>query len=277
MTVTVKNATRRFGSTVAVDNVSIEFLPGRVAAVFGPNGAGKSTLFEGIVSGRFDKGTVKRSGQVGFAKQRAVVWDRLTVEEQLTMAARISKVSPKRVSESIEEYGLGTEKHVLAKHLSGGMRRRLSTALALIAQPPIRLLDEPEAGLDLPTRTALYGAMRSWAAGGATVVFATHHLTSAIDAVDDVALMSAGKCLAFGEPRKLIAEHAPAARWVFELEEEIDAFDDDARITRFGRRLVAAGESAKSTIQDYMASKRIAAKVSERAPNLEDVFLELAL
>ena len=273
--VQVQNVNVEYGSVHALRDVDVAFEPGKVTAVFGPNGAGKTSLFRAISGDRLNfRGSVNVTGSLGYVRQRAVVWDRLTVKEQLGLVAHVSGVThPKeKVERALADFSLAAWSDRLGKSLSGGTRRRLATALALIHEPAICLLDEPEAGLDLPTRAELYRLMRKWAGDDRIVVFATHHVLSAADVIDHVVMLCNGSIAASGSPQQLISAHASGRRWVVDVDGELEGCDLPFYAFA-GRVVVTADASEQSVVETLTACGARVTAIESRESNLEDVFM----
>ncbi|WP_037495840.1 ABC transporter ATP-binding protein [Solirubrobacter soli] len=221
---------KRYGDRVALDGVDLEVAPGEICALLGPNGAGKSTLV-GVACGRLkpDAGTVRVSGRPGVAPQEIGIYPSLTVRENLWAFAEVHGVSRKRAERVIEPFVLSALADRPAGRLSGGEQRRLHTAIALVHRPRVVLLDEPTAGADTQTRTAILDAVKAVAADGTAVVYTTHYLPE-VEALDaGVALLEAGRIIATGTVAELVAAHAGS---VLEL-----TFSDGRTVRRPGASL----------------------------------------
>ncbi|MFD6179542.1 MULTISPECIES: ABC transporter ATP-binding protein [unclassified Isoptericola] len=184
--VAVRGVTRRFGDVVALDDVSLDVGPGELVGLLGPNGAGKSTLLS-LVSGqrRPDSGTVRLlGGDPRDAASRAGLG--ITPQETgLPPTLRVGEVvdfvgghfaGPVPTGELLEQFGLADLARRQTGALSGGQKRRLAVALALVGRPRVVLLDEPTTGLDVGARQALWDAVRAYHAGGGTVLLTSHYL-----------------------------------------------------------------------------------------------------
>ena len=193
-TLIARGLTRRFGSLLAVDGLDIEVQRGEVLGFLGPNGAGKTTSIRmlcGLL--RPDAGEVLLGGEplgpaahhrrrVGLCPQQVVVWDRLTCLEQLTFLGTMYEVpaseARSRGESLLDRLGLSARAGALARTLSGGMQRRLNVALALVHDPELVVLDEPEAGLDPQSRVLVRDFITELAATKA-VVLTTHNMDEA--------------------------------------------------------------------------------------------------
>jgi sulfate transport system ATP-binding protein len=223
MAIEVKNATKRFGDFVALDDVSIEVEPGALTALLGPSGSGKSTLLR-VIAGleQPDEGTVLISGEdstelppqkrgVGFVFQHYAAFKHMTVRSNIAFGLKIRK-RPKaeitrRVDELLELVHLSGFAHRYPAQLSGGQRQRMALARALAVEPEVLLLDEPFGALDARVRKDL----RAWLRRlhdevHVTTIFVTHDQEEAMDIADQIVVMNDGKVEQVGTPRD-IYEH----------------------------------------------------------------------
>ena len=215
----VQGLGKRFGEREALREVSFAVAPGELVAVVGPNGAGKTTLLS-IIAGvqRQSAGSASVSpsvgrggGAIGWAPQQPALYARLTVEENLRLFARLEKVDDveQTVGEMLEQTGLRARARERIERLSGGNRQRVNVALALLARPPVLLLDEPSSGLDPVQRGRLWELVRSLAqrsAGGpgASVLFSTHHLGEVEQNATRAIVLADGELLFDGRPQELV-------------------------------------------------------------------------
>jgi len=199
---------KRYGERVALDGVDFTVPAGAMVALLGPNGAGKSTLVS-IAAGLLapDSGSVSVLGRPGLAPQEIGVYPSLTVRENLWAFAELHGVSHEQAERWLEPFVLSALADRPAGRLSGGEQRRLHTAIAVVHQPQVVLLDEPTAGADTQTRSAILDAVRGLAAEGAAVVYTTHYLPEIEELGADVALLERGRIIASGTIEALVAEH----------------------------------------------------------------------
>lgn len=203
--------TKRYGTLVAVNRLSLEVHQGEVFGFLGPNGAGKTTSIN-MICGLLkpDEGQVLLRGRpltsgdgaararVGVCPQEVVVWERLTCLEQLQFVGEMYGLKPgqarQRARHLLEELGLAEKVNQQARFLSGGMRRRLNLILALVHDPEIVVLDEPEAGLDPQSRLRVREVIQSLARRK-TVILTTHNMDEAERLADRVAIIDHGEML----------------------------------------------------------------------------------
>ncbi len=215
-----QNITREFDGFKAVDGLSLQIKKGEVFGFLGPNGAGKTTSINMMVgllkptSGRviidgqgmekFDKAAI------GVCPQEIVLWDNLTCAESLNLIGDMYEV-PKdilkqRVDQLLEDLFLTDKANTLVKNLSGGMKRRLNLAMAVVHQPGIVVLDEPSEGLDPQSRQVLWKYILSLRDEGKTVILTTHLMDEADRLSDRVAIIDHGKLLKLDTPVNLKKE-----------------------------------------------------------------------
>lgn len=210
---------KKFGALVAVDDLELAVLQGEVFGLLGPNGAGKSTTINmicGLV--RPSAGTIYLYGQalpfgssafnarIGVCPQELVFWPKLTCLEQLefigTQYDLPRTVAHRRGQQLLRDLGLYEKRNQLAGTLSGGMQRRLNLLLALVHDPELVILDEPEAGLDPQSRVLVREYIRALARHK-TVIFTTHNMDEAERVCDRVAIIDHGKLLRLDTPEHL--------------------------------------------------------------------------
>jgi ABC-2 type transport system ATP-binding protein len=200
----VRGATVRHGTTVALDDVTVEVPAGSVVAVVGGDGAGKSTLLRALVGEvALDEGTVTAPDPhaIGYLTASAGSWGALTVEQNLDFVAGVYGVTGEalvsRRAELLRRAGLDTVSDRLASQLSGGMRRKLGFSMAMVHRPELLVLDEPSTGVDPVSRIDLWRLVTQAAASGAAVLMSTTYLDEAERAASLVVL-DAGRVLAVG-------------------------------------------------------------------------------
>jgi ABC-2 type transport system ATP-binding protein len=216
VTTDARGVTKRFGSRVALRDVSFSVAEGELLAVIGPNGAGKTTLLS-ILAGilRPDAGELSRPPrEVGWVPQQPAIYSKLSVRENLRLFARLEKVDAPDavVARMLEQTGLGDRADDELGTLSGGNRQRVNIAVGLLADPPLLLLDEPSSSLDPRQRERLWefvdGLARS---NGTSVVFTTHNVAEAERWADRVLVLADGEVVFTGTPAELrAAEDGPA-------------------------------------------------------------------
>lgn len=216
-TLRAENLSKKFGNFLAVDNVSATIEKGEVFGFLGPNGAGKTTSIK-MITGllKADSGNVFINNKlanegdnrqhVGLCPQELVLWNNLTCFEQLVFIASMYKVPAKvarpRAKELLEKLGLTEKRNKLCKTLSGGMQRRMNILMALMHNPEILILDEPEARLDPQSRVLVRDFIHSMAATK-TIIFTTHNMDEADRLCNRIGIIDHGKMLITDSPDNL--------------------------------------------------------------------------
>ena len=200
--------TRRYGSTVALENVDLAVRPGEIVALLGPNGAGKTTAMSLLVGlRRPDSGRARLFGldprlprarlRLGCTPQETSLPPTLTVQETIELV-RAHYPRPVRTAELLDRFDLQAEKARQVGGLSGGMRRRVAVALAFAGSPELLVLDEPTTGLDVSVRRVIWDAVRDHAARGGAVLLTTHYLDEAEELATRVAVIARARIRAEG-------------------------------------------------------------------------------
>ncbi len=215
----VKNITKKYGSFVAVDNISFTIKDGEVVGFLGPNGAGKSTTMnmitgyieqtEGnIIVDGYDtiKKPKKAKKEIGYMPEGVPLYTDLTVKEFVTYMAELRKVERKtkkqKVQEVLKETGLDTMQNKLIKNLSRGQKQRVSLAGTLVADPKILILDEPTVGLDPKQITEIRSLIKNLGKKH-TVILSSHILSEVSQICDRVIIINKGKIVAVDTPENL--------------------------------------------------------------------------
>lgn len=219
-----RSLSRRFGSLVAVRDVSLQVTRGEIFGVLGPNGAGKSTTIRmlcGILDPSGGSGTVvgydiatqaeRIKERIGYMTQRFSLYEDLSVIENLTFYAGIYGVPRARrharVEQVLERSGLGGRRKQLAGTLSGGWKQRVALASATIHEPPLLFLDEPTAGVDPVSRREFWEQIHGLASEGTTVLLTTHYMDEA-ERCHRLAFIFRGQLLDVGTPEQIIERRA---------------------------------------------------------------------
>src|SRR5688572_23217458 len=218
--ISAQGLVKSYGDVRALDGVDLEAAPGTVLGVLGPNGAGKTTSVrilttlltpdagEARVAGLdVVKDAPKLRARIGLAGQYAAVDENLTGIENLTMVGRLygnkRAVAKRRALELLERFSLADAGSRPAKTYSGGMRRRLDLAAALVTSPPVLFLDEPTTGLDPRSRLGMWEVIQERVRSGCTLLLTTQYLEEADKLADTVLVIDHGKAIALGTPTEL--------------------------------------------------------------------------
>lgn len=210
----VKEVSKSFREIIAVDNASFKVSSAEAVALLGPNGAGKSTLIRCILgildfSGEIKLNdiniknhTKKAKALIGYVPQEPLFYD-MTTLEVLNFFGEIRRVKKERIESVIELVGLNEHAYKSTSALSGGMRQRLSFAIALLSNSPILILDEPTSNLDAYGRADFLKLIKSFRNEGKTVLFSSHRLDEVEFLADRVLVMKSGKIILESTPQKL--------------------------------------------------------------------------
>lgn len=285
--ITLKGVVKRFGAITAVDGLNLEVSYGKCVGLLGPNGAGKSTTMkmltaqviasEGeleVLGYKLPKESKQARAIMGVVPQLDNLDTSLTVEQNLVVFSylyRIPRADRKAAIERVLNVAnLSDRRTAKVEELSGGMRRRLLIARALIHQPRLILMDEPTVGLDPQIRQELWALIDKLRSEGVSILMSTHYIEEAERLCDTVTIMSHGKAIAMGTPKELIRKHAGTeAHEVYGSPDKLAEIEREAKkrgwhTRRTGTSIsILNGDGAK----DFGGEPR--------ATNLEDVFVLL--
>ena len=299
-----ENLEKTFGTTVrALDGVSFAVEEGTVFGLLGPNGAGKTTAVRVLTTiTRPDAGTgrvlghdvVSEAGRVrsliGLAGQYAAVDENLTGRENIFMVGRLNHlprdVCHRRATELLERFGLTEAGDRPLKTYSGGMRRRLDLAAALVAQPSVLYLDEPTTGLDLRSRNDLWEMIEGLVDGGTTVLLTTQYLEEADRLARRIAVVDHGRVIAEGTPAQLKADLGATFLDVGLIDPATAALAAEILATVGTKQPTIDGSSIELPVDDGPRAAMEALRLLDaralapttfglREPSLDDVFLAL--
>jgi len=290
--------TKRFGDFTAVDGIDFAVVPGETFGFLGPNGAGKSSTMRmiGAVSPRsggelrvFGRDPVVAGPEIrarlGVVPQEDNLDTELTVSENLLVYGRYfglpSPVIRERADELLDFMQLSERRKHRVEPLSGGMKRRLTIARALINEPDLMLLDEPTTGLDPQARHAVWDRLYRLKQRGVTLVLTTHYMDEAEQLCDRLVVMDRGRIVAEGSPRELIASHVE--REVVELRFAADSQDGamsrleglSDRIEELADRILIGTGDGDATAAAVHERGVQPVSVLIRRSTLEDVFLSI--
>jgi ABC-2 type transport system ATP-binding protein len=289
--ISVRGLRKRYGALEAVAGIDLEVERGEIFAFLGPNGAGKTTTVEILEGFRSrSEGEVRVLGvdpahagskwrnRVGSVLQESSPEPGLTVRECLQLYAGYYD-TPRGIDETIALVGLQGKAETLGEQLSGGQRRRLDVALALIGDPELVFLDEPTTGFDPSARRAAWDVIDGLRELGKTVFLTTHYMDEAENLADRIAVISGGTIVAQGTPRALGGRERMAARIRFALPDGIgvDELPLPARAT--DGSVTVESEHVLSDVKalaDWALSRGLdLPDLDVRRPSLEDVYLQL--
>ena len=299
----VEDIGKRFGSVVAVDSISFSVPEGTVLGLLGPNGAGKTTtvrMLTTIISPDRGKATVLGldvarapaavRAAIGLAGQYAAIDENLTGRENLRMVGQLTHLpSPTiraRADELLERFGLTAAANRPSKTYSGGMRRRLDLAAALVHRPRALFLDEPTTGLDPRSRTDLWAVIQELVADGTTLLLTTQYLEEADRLADNIVVIDDGRIIAEGSASQLksrlgstilevtVADPLGATRARHVLS-RVGVVEAPADATIVAVTIPDDGPAVLAAVRLLDAEGVDVHSIAVRQPTLDDVFLQL--
>lgn len=288
--ISLKNVVKRYGEITAVKGLNLEVPTGCCVGLLGPNGAGKSTTMRMLTAQSIaESGEISVLGytlpgrskqaraECGVVPQLDNLDVTLTVQQNIVVFTHLYRISKAEraaaVERALEIAKLSDRRDTKVDKLSGGMRRRLLIARALVHKPKLVLMDEPTVGLDPQIRQELWALIDGLRAAGTSILMSTHYIEEAERLCDSVTIMSEGTAVAVGSPSELVQVHAGATAWELygppvRLQELESAARSHGHATRrTGTSISVLGLEDRPEYMDDSAVRR--------ATNLEDVFVLL--
>jgi lipooligosaccharide transport system ATP-binding protein len=283
----LRGVVKRFGQITAVDGLDLDVPAGTCVGLLGPNGAGKSTTMKALTAQVIpDAGSLKVLGfdlpgdskqaraEMGVVPQLDNLDTSLTVEQNLFVFSYLYRVSKAdrqgAIDRTLTIANLTERRHAKVDELSGGMRRRLLIARALLHEPRLILLDEPTVGLDPQVRQELWALIDKLRSEGVSILMSTHYIEEAERLCDSVTIMSHGKAIAVGSPAELIKRYAG--------KEAVEVYGPPARLTEVEGIARGKGWPTRRTgtsISILETKGKVDLDGERRGTNLEDVFVLL--
>jgi ABC-2 type transport system ATP-binding protein len=301
--IVVSDLKKRFGNVVALDGISFSVPTGTIFGLLGPNGAGKTTairILTTILS--HDQGSATVLGHdvdkdpdsvrrvIGLAGQSAAVDGLLTGRENLIMIGRLTHLPREqiraRANELLEHFGLTDAADRPLRTYSGGMRRRLDLAAALVHKPPVLFLDEPTTGLDPHSRSDVWDMIRDLVADGTTVLLTTQYLDEADRLAAEIVVIDQGRIIAQGTPQELKAKLGDTVLEMGFADEDtagrvesLLADVAESKPEREGALIRLSSAKGARVLVDVLrrldAQGLVPATLTVREPSLDDVFLSI--
>lgn len=299
----VNNITKRFNDKLVLDNISYEVEQGEIFGFIGPNGAGKSTLINIMTSLLTpDSGTIticgydilkdpiKAKGCIGYVPQDLALMEELNAYDNLEFFGALyglkGKVLKERISEALKVTGLEENRKQKVKKFSGGMKRRLNLALAILHHPKVLILDEPTVGVDPQSRNHIFSFVKNickeW---GTTVIYTSHYMEEIEELCKRVFIIDLGKEISYGDREDIKASVFPNNKVIIEAQditgETIMALKDDEGIIKVGDKensiflTINSKFKLANTLSLLEKNDINIKKISYEEPKLEDVFLSL--
>ena len=289
LAIRMRAVVKRFGAITAVDELDLDVPVGTCVGLLGPNGAGKSTTMRlltaqaiadagelEVLGFRLPEDSKMARAQCGVVPQLDNLDTTLTVEQNLLVFAHLYRIGRGErraaIERALEMAKLVDRRDTKVSKLSGGMRRRLLIARALVHRPRLVLLDEPTVGLDPQVRQELWALIDALRSEGTTILMSTHYIEEAQRLCDTVLIMSHGRAVAAGSPAALVLEHAGR--------DALEVYGPPARLHEVESEAQAAGLRTRRTgtsvsILGLDGANGFAADGDRRPANLEDVFVLL--
>lgn len=299
----IKNLTKSFGDVLALDRFSLDLKKGEVLGLLGPNGAGKTTLISILAGTLHDfSGTVNFQGRnlfsdrrlknrLGVVPQDMAFYDELNAMDNLLFWGGLYDVPraelKRRAEELLELVELAGRAKEPVKNFSGGMKRRLNTAIGLLHRPDLLLLDEPTVGIDVQAKVSILEIIRNAGTAGTAVIFTTHQLAEVETTCSRIAIMDRGRILAQGtldELVRIVGERDIveifgdfAAAPFSEALQDLAGDDLEPLSVSDGRALLAVNDTEQiPRVMDRLFRRKLAVTdMKIKTPSLETVFLKL--
>jgi ABC-2 type transport system ATP-binding protein len=216
----IRNLIKRYGQNIAVDNINLDIYKGEIFGLLGPNGAGKSTTIN-MICGllKIDQGEVILDGiniqenpleakkRLGLVPQEIAIFDTLTAKENITFFGKLSglrgNLLKERVDEALEFVGLSHSSNEIPKKFSGGMKRRLNIACALVHHPKLIVMDEPTVGIDAQSRKHILDSICKLNKMGSTIIYTSHYIEEVQSICNRIAIIDHGRLVACGTKNEL--------------------------------------------------------------------------
>ncbi len=295
----IENLSKRYGSLLALDDVSLALQPGEFFGLLGPNGAGKTTLMS-LVAGirpadsgqiflegeKFQHSRIEQRKQLGFVPQALALYEELSGEENLRLFGKLYGLRGAILRERVEEGLVAAQLQDRRQHqvstYSGGMKRRLNIVAAILHRPRLLLCDEPTVGVDPQSRNAIFEFVQKLNEDGMTIVYSTHYMEEATRLCSRIGIIDHGKLLALGTLDELLvqlpfAEQIRMARNT-EVVAQLDSLGEFGRIVRTEEAFVLTPRDGLRLSEFFTAVERLGLSYryfSVTRPSLENVFLHL--
>ena len=301
--ISLRDLVKRYDSTLAVDNISLSIDKGEVFGLLGPNGAGKSTAIKMIMgllkptAGEVmidnisvGANSLKTKGMLGLVPQELAIYPNLTTRENLEFFGSLYGLKgaklKERVNEALEFTGLSEKHKDKPKKFSGGMKRRLNIACAIVHQPEIIIMDEPTVGIDPQSRNHILESVRELNRRGATIIYTSHYMEEVEAVCDRVGIIDHGKLIACGnkgELKRLLTEEEKVVIEAVDIRynpiDEIKQVRGVKSVSLNQNTIEIVTQNTQEILQDILfilsKSNVRVRSISLKEPDLESVFLSL--
>lgn len=293
----INHLTKQYGDKKAIDQISFSVKEGSCFGLLGPNGAGKSTTMK-IIAGIIESnaGDVHAFGldvakereamrmQIGYVPQEITLYEQLSARENLLFFGEMyglrGKELNQRIDQVLQQVGLSDRAKDVVRTFSGGMKRRINIAAALLHQPKLLILDEPTVGIDPQSRNHIFEMIRKLNAAGVTIIYSTHYMEEVETLCDELAIIDHGKVIVQGSLESLLDQYAQSAIYL-ETESMLNLpeLSSTKSVTSEGRGWMIETDHPLDTIgeiSERMKQNGVIVKALEiTRPSLEKVFLGL--
>jgi ABC-2 type transport system ATP-binding protein len=296
------NIVKRYGKHLALDCVDIQIIEGEILGLLGPNGAGKTTLIHGMIGLiPIDSGEVTILGkslkkhaleikrEIGLVTQEVTIFEDLSTYDNLAFFGGVYGLRGDELKKNIEEalhiVGLTEYKDKLPAKFSGGMKRRLNIACALVHKPKFLIMDEPTVGIDAQSRNYILETVQKLNAAGSTILYTTHYIEELQAIASRVVILDQGHVIAEGTQKELIKKIQHEERITFQLietgkdvTEELQKLPGVKEVQQKGREVRIISEVGAGNLEQiFIIGKNYGGvqSINTEQPSLEDVFLTL--
>lgn len=299
--VEIKNLCKRFGQHMAVKDISLNIEEGQIYGLLGPNGAGKSTTINiicGLLSkdsgdiNIFNKPMNKKARDIkknlGVVPQDIAIYEDLTAYENIAFFASLygvkGKELKKRVAETLEFVGLKDKAKEYPAKFSGGMKRRLNIACAIVHEPRLIVMDEPTVGIDPQSRNHILESIKELNRRGCTIIYTSHYMEEVEAICSNLAIMDQGKVIAEGEKHDLIQKYTDCSTIIVEVHsvehiEELSKLKGVQSVVVEENNIIIKRNSNEMDLQDVIEvitkNNMIIKSIESKNNDLEHIFLSL--
>ncbi|AWZ49246.1 ABC transporter ATP-binding protein [Hathewaya limosa] len=299
--VEIKNLCKRFGQHMAVKDISLNIEEGQIYGLLGPNGAGKSTTINiicGLLSkdsgdiNIFNKPMNKKARDIkknlGVVPQDIAIYEDLTAYENIAFFASLygvkGKELKKRVAETLEFVGLKDKAKEYPAKFSGGMKRRLNIACAIVHEPRLIVMDEPTVGIDPQSRNHILESIKELNRRGCTIIYTSHYMEEVEAICSNLAIMDQGKVIAEGEKHDLIQKYTDCSTIIVEVHsvehiEELNKLKGVQSVVVEENNIIIKRNSNEMDLQDVIEvitkNNMIIKSIESKNNDLEHIFLSL--
>lgn len=299
--VEIKNLCKRFGQHTAVKDISLNIEEGQIYGLLGPNGAGKSTTINiicGLLSkdsgdiNIFNKPMNKKARDIkrnlGVVPQDIAIYEDLTAYENIAFFASLygvkGKELKKRVTETLEFVGLKDKAKEYPSKFSGGMKRRLNIACAIVHEPRLIVMDEPTVGIDPQSRNHILDSIKELNRRGCTIIYTSHYMEEVEAICSNLAIMDQGKVIAEGEKHELIQKYTDCSTIIVEVHtvehiEELNKLKGVQSVVVEENNIIIKRNSNEMDLQDVIEvitkNNMIIKSIESKNNDLEHIFLSL--